>query len=156
MLEKKACKDHLGNEYESLGEMCRAYGIIRQTYRKRINYGWSIKDALTKKVKASKRMAYTDHLGNEYATLSVMCDAYGVTRTLFASKIRRGWSVKDALTLDKQHAGSKGKICTDHFGNEYKSISKMCRSYEIDINLYYSRMSAGWDKERALTKKKKV
>lgn len=40
---------------------------------------------------------------------------------------------------------------TDHLGNIYKSINKMCDSYSIESYTYRNRIKRGWDKEKALT-----
>lgn len=39
--------DHLGNEYNSVDEMCKYYGIGRTTYIYRMNHDWPLKYALT-------------------------------------------------------------------------------------------------------------
>ena len=39
-------KDHLGNEYESIVEMCKAYSINPSTYKFRISSGMTVKNAL--------------------------------------------------------------------------------------------------------------
>ncbi len=39
--------DHLGNTYDNLDEMCKAYGIIRRLYRQRERAGWSKEKILT-------------------------------------------------------------------------------------------------------------
>lgn len=44
---KTECKDHLGNMYSSITDMCRFYKITRSTYKNRIKLGWSLKDTLT-------------------------------------------------------------------------------------------------------------
>lgn len=46
-----SCKDHLGNVYSSMSEMCRHYGIKLATYSRRIKDGYSQEDALTIPVK---------------------------------------------------------------------------------------------------------
>ena len=40
---------------------------------------------------------------------------------------------------------------TDHLGNIYESINKMCDSYNIEPSTYHDRIKRGWDKEKALT-----
>lgn len=47
----KCCCDHLGNKYDNVSSMCKRYSIKRGTYAKRIELGWDLKDALTKKAK---------------------------------------------------------------------------------------------------------
>ena len=50
-----AVKDHKGNKYLSLTEMCAAYGIQKETYINRIISGMSQEDALTTPVELSAR-----------------------------------------------------------------------------------------------------
>ena len=40
----------------------------------------------------------TDHLGNEYKSLTAMCNAYDVPRTTYIRRLERGWSQEAALT----------------------------------------------------------
>lgn len=47
MPRMNACWDHLGRKYESHAEMCRAWGVDVRAFDNRIQYGWSIKGALT-------------------------------------------------------------------------------------------------------------
>lgn len=43
----KACVDHLGNKYNSITAMCRAWGIEYSNYYSRVyQRGWSLKNAL--------------------------------------------------------------------------------------------------------------
>ena len=44
---QKECRDHLGNIYSSETEMCKVYGIDRNTYRCRIKRGYTQEEALT-------------------------------------------------------------------------------------------------------------
>lgn len=52
-----------------------------------------------------------DHLGNKYSSVAEMCNHYGVNFNVFKERLRRGWSVKDALTTDTRHTavGTKKK-----------------------------------------------
>ena len=47
---KKGVTDHLGNQYNSNKEMCKAYNIDYNTFINRYKKGMSLKDALTKPV----------------------------------------------------------------------------------------------------------
>ena len=49
--DENIIKDHLGNEYASKVEMCKAYDITPVNFNHRISYGWSLEDALTVPVK---------------------------------------------------------------------------------------------------------
>jgi len=50
-MNNKRCKDHLGNEYESKGDMFKTYGVSYSAFTKRIDRGWSLGEALTGKKK---------------------------------------------------------------------------------------------------------
>lgn len=43
--------DYLGNSYSSISDMCKAYGVRYDTYRTRLNLGWSKEEALKGKRK---------------------------------------------------------------------------------------------------------
>lgn len=69
----KRVKDHLGNEYKSISEMCRHYGINLNSYKNRIESGMSLEKSLTTPVAVRCRgKKYTDHFGNVFNSLSEM------------------------------------------------------------------------------------
>lgn len=41
--------DHYGNAYKSISEMCRHYGVLKNTFSTRLSRGWSIRESLTGK-----------------------------------------------------------------------------------------------------------
>lgn len=43
------------------------------------------------------------------------------------------------------------KTCTDHLGNEFRSLKDMCGKYGLRTNLYCNRIKMGWTMEEALT-----
>ena len=94
--------DHLGNVYPSIDIMCSKYKICRHVYTERIKAGWSIERALTEPVKTQQSrefyMMTKDHLGNEYKSTSDMCKHYNIALNTFKRRIRKGWSLKNALT----------------------------------------------------------
>lgn len=50
-LNNVSSKDHLGKQYDSLTDMCKAWNISYWAVVNRINNGWSVKKALTTPVK---------------------------------------------------------------------------------------------------------
>lgn len=148
----RTVKDHLGNSYSSIKAMCDAYGISTSTYYLRMNMkGCSVKEALTNPVapyRQSRGEVY-DHKGNVYPSKLKMCEAYGITCSTFASRVRKGWSVEKALTEPLQL--SKNIECEDHEGKAYSSKKEMCEAWGITYQLYNSRRNAGWSLEKILT-----
>ena len=143
-------KDHLGNEYKSVRQMCAAYNIAY--YTDRIKYGWSIKDALTAPIdrtQAVKRPC-VDHKGVKYDSVNAMVTAYGLTLSIYYQRLDRGWDLGKILTTPVQK-----QECADHLGNKYFTIKEMCDIYGINIHTYVERKRAGWSIEECLTRKVK-
>ena len=143
-MEKK-CKDHLGNKYNSIKEMCDAYGINYFLYKTRIRYGWSKKRALTEKKEI------TDHKGKRYKNVAEMCRAYRISIQLYNIRRENGMSKKEALETKISRIVKKGKKVEDHCGNIFPSVSDMCRHYSISKNNYFQRIKNGWTLEETLT-----
>jgi len=157
--KKKVYRDHLGIEYSSINEMAMAYGISKQTFEHRILNGLSLKDALETPYEIGNDIDrfYIDHVGNKYKSLKDMCNVYGIKVEKYRAEIKLGISKEKILSEDSSRNVSKkkhcGKRCKDHLGNEYISISEMCRVYGLDSSLFSRRISNGVSLQEALTKK---
>lgn len=136
-------KDHLGNEYNNIIEMCKHYGISYSNYKNRIQLGWSQEKALTYKVK-HKEKKVKDYLDNSYNSINEMLQHYGIDRHIYMSRIRRGYTQKEALVLIDEYK----PIIKDHNRIVYKTISDMCKTYGIVTHNYYERIASGWELER--------
>ena len=145
--------DHLGKTYRSEAAMCSAYHINKCTYRKRIQKGWSVEEALTLSTKILvNRGERTDHLGNTFQSEKEMCEHYGVSQNTYRNRIRQGWSQEKALTKELY----KSKISpVDHKGTRYESVARMCNAYGVTETLFRQRVRHGKTLEEALTEKKR-
>lgn len=102
------CYDHLGNEFKSKTERAKYYNLSADTINYRLSQGWNLKDALMQSkheahvngAPNSKRI--TDPDGTEYRSIAAMCAAYGISHSLYAHRIARGWSQKKALSPAKR------------------------------------------------------
>lgn len=154
-------KDHTGKSYDSIPEMCRAYGIPPSTYAGRIARGWTQEQALTirpdgngPKVKPRKNRMVYDHTGQAFLSISDMCNSWNLPEKVYWSRKRiLKWPLEKILTEPvrdpKDTANAKPE--TDHTGQEFMSISEMCRHWGIKLSTYRERRKRGWDIERALT-----
>jgi len=96
--KQKSCKDHKGNKYKSLSEMCAAYNISLEAYKRRITiYGYSKAQALETPLKNAPKV-YFDHNGIRYKSLTALADAYSLERKTLAYRLNAGWDIKKALT----------------------------------------------------------
>ena len=138
-------RDHLGKVYASVPDMCMAYGVSKNVYYGRLQYGWSKEEALTTPLKDRQ---CRDHLGQAYSTVSEMCAKYGVKVSTYQQRIKSGLSVEEALTM-----APKAWTVQDHLGNTYSSIEAMCAKYGLSGPAFRTRYAKlNWSLEDALTK----
>ena len=142
-------KDHKGNEFNSLTDMCKHYGIGIQTFRMRMRYKWTLERALTQHIRCFKKCK--DHLGNEFKSELEMCRYWHITLSTFRGRMSGNWSLKGALTMPVLGVGASIPA-RDHLGNEFKSLKDMCRHWNVNYSTFYARYnSMCWTVERALT-----
>ena len=151
----KSCTDHFGITYPSESDMCRHYGINLTTYRKRIENGHTIEEALSKKrikhkpyERTTNKEQVTDHLGNIYINQAAMCKHYGITNSNFCKRRNRGWTLKECL-IGKPNTSA----CVDHLGNEYKNEQEMCRAYNVERTTFEYRKGKGYSLAECLMMK---
>ena len=101
MAKCKICKDHLGNEYESITYMCEAYGKNVCTVRARMNRGMSLEEALTKPTKIES-LVCVDPEGRVHKTFSAMCLYYNRIDSIIKGRIERGVELLIALIVDNR------------------------------------------------------
>ena len=130
---KKECTDHLGNKFDSVVSMCKAYNIDFDVYKNRVRLGWRLEDILITPV--NKRDIALDHRGIYYNSVEDMCKAYGITLEKFKKRMKSGWSLEEALTLKN--------VVKDHKGNEFRSKKEMCETYGIQVKTFDRRMQYG-------------
>lgn len=145
----KIFTDHVGNEFETVFQMCAYYKVSESKYRSRMANGWSQEEALTG---IRKKKQITDHLGNVFASKTDMCQFYGIRETLFNARINAGKTLEEALLgVDEENE----LTIEDHLGNKYKNASQMCKAYGVRLDSYCQRKKRGWTLEEILTGKKK-
>ena len=89
-------------------------------------------------------MQYTDHLGNTFPYLTPMCKHWGISRTTFHYRQKRGWSLEKTLA-------TKGHQISDPFGNIYPNNPALCQAYEVKLELYEKRINRQkWSQIEAL------
>ena len=85
----------------------------------------------------------TDHEGNTFDSVSMMCEHWGVNRLIYAKRIERGKTIEEALTMKKE--------IKDHLGNSFKSTAKMCDYWNVNRFTYNYRIKHDKSVEEALT-----
>ena len=134
------CKDHKGNEFKSLRNMCEHYGIGIQTFRMRMRYKWTLERALTQRIRYFKRCK--DHLGNEFKSELEMCRYWNIQLSTFRSRMSRNWSLRDTLTTPVLGVGASIPA-RDHLGRDYPSMSAMFRAWGWNVNHAFAKLGGG-------------
>lgn len=138
----KPSEDHEGNQFDSIQAMCDYWDVTRNAFVKRIQLGWSLREALTEK----NKQPIKDHLGNEFNTQKEMCKHYNISPTTFHARIEKnGWSLEKALTTNTR------ETYQDHLGNTFHSIEEMCEYHNISLQTFNKRRKKRWSIKRALT-----
>lgn len=94
-------KDHLGQTFQSHSAMCRHWNIDSKLVFRRLEDGWSIKDALTTPsipLNLRRVKKCVDHLGHEYCSQIAMCRAWGINYVTYLNRRSRKWTLEEALT----------------------------------------------------------
>lgn len=91
-------KDHKGNEYKSIGQLAKAYGLSYNVLNSRLSSGWDIERALTTPVKEVHTGPIQDHEGKVYNSFKEMALNYGMEPSYLKKRLSRGWSLEKALT----------------------------------------------------------
>lgn len=169
----KPCTDHTGQTFSSIAEMCSAWHVRYSAYTSRIAKGWTIEEALTrpvlkqkpedktakpnapqKKAASVRRSAHidrtiTDHTGQTFSSLTAMCEAWGISKSAYDYRIKRGWSIERSLTTPVEQTS-----CQDHTGREFPTKRAMCKAWGVKHDTYFLRVKKGWTVEEALTGKR--
>ena len=93
-----------------------------------------------------------DHEGRWYNSLAEMCTAYNMGSDTYLVRIKRGWSVKKALTTPVRLRSDNSVEPVDHLGNTYTSVAEMCNNYKISVGTFLKRYKQlHWTLEKSLT-----
>lgn len=86
--------------YRSITKLAMAYGISDQCLDGRIRRGWDLYTAVhTPSARGHRGKPCVDHLGNTFESKSDMAQFYNISYATYKGRIRKGWSLKDALTI---------------------------------------------------------
>ena len=88
-------KDHLGQTFRTISDMCRAHGVTYGQFVYRMNKGLPIAECLDPHSRRDQDAV--DHLGNKFKSISEMCRHYGILKNTFFRRLQRGLPLKVCL-----------------------------------------------------------
>lgn len=98
-----------------------------------------------------------DHTGRMFPSVTEMCEAWKVPVVTYHQRLRRGCTVRQALTGEgiAPPRGRREESCgpaVDHLGNVFSSTIEMCEHYRVPYSVFKGRRRLKWNIEDALTK----
>ena len=96
-LISNGAKDHLGNYYQNIEEMCKHYNRSPQTFFYRLRHGWSLEKALTCEDGVSCKIE--DGFGGSRSSLLELASTYNVSYDTLRSRIKCSIETTVALVV---------------------------------------------------------
>lgn len=87
-----------GKNYNSVAAACKNCGscFAPSTVITRLNKGWTPEKALF--TPAINKIKSRDHLGNEFGSMTEMCNFWKIAHSTFFHRLDKGWTIEKALT----------------------------------------------------------
>lgn len=143
-----------GREYRNRRALCAAERISYFCLLAGLKRRLSLDDAVARcrSLRRQHIESRTDHRGTVFDSVGAMCRAWHISRDVYKSRIRSGWTLERALATPTRKRAPDRLDPVDHLGKRYRSIAEMCRVYSIKPVAYRARMlTLGWTVEAALT-----
>lgn len=164
---KAPISDFKGDTFPSIAAMCREWEVHPQTYRNRLKYGFSQKEALTGMIEidgqtvpiktGTQTRPVHDHEGKLFLNSREMAEAHGVNYSTYRRRRLLGWSLEECLAPEIQpdrvpkYGEHCKEPCYDFEGNLFPSKKAMCEAYGVEYKHFQRRISEyGWSLKDAL------
>ena len=131
--------------FKTFSSMCEHYGLNLNVYRKRLNLGWTLRQALGIDSEPIGNNFVTCPNGLIFKSKKQMCDYYNETETTYQSRLRRGWTERQALGIDPP---KYSVTCPN--GKTFKNKTSLLEYYDVDYKVYTQRLERGWTESQAL------
>lgn len=125
--------------YDSVGSLCRTYGIKQNTFYRRRERGFTLEECVYGKFKnTDTKMEYSphriyDHLGNEFKNAQEMCNFHNVKFGTYRARKSKGLSLSECLSKEMLYKDCQCKSVF-YMGKTYPSTREACRVYKVDYN----------------------
>lgn len=120
-----------GKIYNSLKEVCKAYGCSYAVVKTRLLKGVQLKEALgvfDGVVKVE---------GKLYPSIAYAREIYGISESAFLKRYNKGGTLEEALKI-----GGDSIVILD--GLAYTSLREACAEHNVQYNTVYNRIQRGW------------
>lgn len=126
-----------GKTYPSERHLCRDYNVCNNVFRQRYHHcGWTLEEALNVVDRKKSRHVITV-FGKTFESRSHAAKHYGINPSSVTTRIRKGWTLEKALTVNLLHKGHKeprvSRIYVIH-GVTYNSYAEIGAAYGISAS----------------------
>jgi len=96
-------------------------------------------------------VAIADHTGRIFSTFKEMCEYWGISASVYNSRVKRGWDLERTLT-EPVHV-TKKRLAIDHTGRKFRSLQEMCDYWGVSYGVFKRRIDVeGLSVAEALTR----
>lgn len=141
-----------GVQFPSIKALCIHYGVVQQKVVRRLSQGWTPEQSvdLIARSKKGSRGIPIEFNGILYGSLVEASNAFGVDPSTVAARVRKGYSIDDALMGQlKGRSGNRAKPI-EFQGKQYDSREELCSKYGERWSNVQRRVNRGWTLEQAL------
>lgn len=139
-----------GKVWPSMKALAASKGVKIGTFRKRRSRS-KLSLEMSLFVGNMKLTPAVDHLGNRYASLRAMTEAWGVKYSVFLRRINRlGWSLDEVLTTPVRPRGARHAHRITINGVEYASVCAAAKAHGLSPTTVYSRLRRKCTPEQAV------
>lgn len=135
-----------GETYVGIGVLAEAMGVNRITLGAHLSAGETPEEAYV----AILENTTFSFEGKTYGSLAEAAQVFGVTPNAVRSRLRKKWSLSDALKTPLMQRGEQARKPVVVDGVPYDSLGDAADAFDIASDTVSARLSSGWDLERAL------
>ncbi|MDM5121990.1 GIY-YIG nuclease family protein [Aeromonas rivipollensis] len=153
-----------GVEYHSLRQISDAYAVNYNTMYKRYERGCRGDSLLMPKeiknyveeeevVKPEKKHSFkVEFEGVTYRNLNELCDAFGVKRVTYRSRLNKGYSKREALGIDPIEDGRRERRDKYEYQGKMMTLSEISEISGSSVSTIRDRLNRGATVEQAISK----
>lgn len=136
-----------GIEYPTIRDAVKAVSLVSESvvYRN-ISKGWSPEEALgliERKHKKSINQVAHEIDNAAFPSTAAMCRYFNVTVSTYECRVRRGYTKKQALSIEPKPKLKSNNKKTDVNGVKFDSLISVATQYNLPLRLVYDRFEKG-------------
>jgi hypothetical protein len=142
----------LNGTTESLAATAKRYGLPRHTLINRLNYGWTLEQAVGLEHRPVQQGKTIEVNGQVFDSAKELAEAYDISATTLRSRLSKGLTPRQAVGLDYIDVGEKQynpgwrvSVC----GVSYATLADAARKLNVSYKTIVARMKRGWTIDEA-------